>query len=586
MPEQRIERKLVAILAADVAGYSRLVGLDEEGTLARLKTLRREVIDPEIASHRGRIVKTTGDGLLIEFASVVDAVRCAVAVQRACVERETALPQDRRIEFRVGINLGDIVVEGDDILGDGVNIAARLEGIAEPGGICISGVVFDQVRGKVEVEFVDLGEQSLKNIAQPVRAYRVLLDKTATAISLPPLPLPDKPSIAVLPFQNMSGDPEQEYFADGIVEDITTALSRVRSLFVIARNSSFTYKGRAVDVKQVGRELGVRYVLEGSVRKSTTHLRITSQLVDAHTGHHVWAERYDRELQDIFDIQDEITFSVTASVQTQVDLHEGDLARRAGSSDLNVWGLLKKAWGRFLDLNITAIQEARPLVEEALRLDPRNARAQALMSVIEYHLALMGRGLDAHEQVCRARERAIVAVKLDDKDEFAHWALGNARLWLAEDDYGISNYRRALELNPNFSLAYGLMGSALIDAGRAVEGIEATMTAIRSNPRDPSNFFRHSSLAVGYFALRDFDTAIEWARKSIDSKKGYYRPHLTLIASLANSGRIDEARLAVAAYLRDFPDGSVRDAAHRPFMKSVDYGEALLAGLRLAGLPE
>src|SRR3954452_20199639 len=292
MPAEAVERRLSAILAADIAGYSRLVGLDEEGTLARLKGVRRDLIEPTIADHKGRIVKTTGDGMLVEFASVVDAVRCAVAVQRTTAAREVAQPEDRRIAFRVGVNLGDIVVDREDILGDGVNIAARLEGIAEPGGICLSASAHEQVRDKVEGEFADLGDQTLKNIARPVRAYRVLLAKPVSAPAATP-PVPDKPSIAVLPFQNMSGDPEQEYFADGMVDEIITALSRIRSLFVIARNSTFTYKGKPTDVKQVGREMGVRYVLEGSVRKAGNRVRITGQLIDAETGAHLWADRFD-----------------------------------------------------------------------------------------------------------------------------------------------------------------------------------------------------------------------------------------------------------------------------------------------------
>src|SRR5437763_1286434 len=309
MPEQAVERKLVAILAADIAGFSRLVGLDEEGTLARLRRLRDELVDPEIAAHRGRIVKTTGDGLLVAFASVVDAVRCAVAVQRATAAQQVNLPPERRIEFRIGVHLGDIVVDGDDILGDGVNIAARLEGIADPAGICVSAVVHDQVQGRVDCTFEDIGEQNLKNIARSLWIYRVGLpgspgsgghagDTLATPAT--PLPLPDKPSIAVLPFQNMSGDPEQEYFADGMVEEITTAIARLPWLFVIARNSSLTYKGKAVDVRQAARELGVRYVLEGSVRKAANRVRITGQLIDTASGAHIWADRFDGALDDIF----------------------------------------------------------------------------------------------------------------------------------------------------------------------------------------------------------------------------------------------------------------------------------------------
>jgi TolB-like protein/class 3 adenylate cyclase len=322
VPSERVDRKLVAILAADVAGYSRLMGADEEGTLSRLKLHRRELIDPKIAERRGRIVKTTGDGMLVEFGSVVDAVRCAIDVQRGMAERNAESSDDARIAFRVGINLGDIIIDGDDIHGDGVNVAARLEAIAEPGGICISDAAYQQVRDRLDAAFEDSGEQALKNIARPVRVYRVRLNGGPAPAASPALALPDKPSIAVLPFQNMSGDPEQEYFADGMVEEIITALSRFRQLFVIARNSSFTYKGRAVDVKQVGRELGVRYVLEGSVRKAASRVRITGQLIDAATGAHLWADRFDGGLEDVFELQDQITASVVGAIAPKLEQAE------------------------------------------------------------------------------------------------------------------------------------------------------------------------------------------------------------------------------------------------------------------------
>ena len=336
MSEERVERRLAAILAADIAGYSRLMGANEEGTLAQLKSVRKALVDPTIAAHRGRIVKTTGDGILVEFASAVDAVHNAVEIQRSMAEQNTAVPQDQRIEFRIGIHVGDIIFDDNDIFGDGVNIAARLEGIAEPGGVCMSDDAYRQVRGKVEIACDDMGQQSLRNIAEPMRAWRVRLTgqapsavKSRLAMSQPQvLPPPDKPSIAVLPFQNMSGDPEQEYFADGMAEDIITALSRFKALFVIARNSSFTYKARAVDVKQVGRELGVRYVLEGSVRKAANRVRITGQLVDTATGAHLWADRFDGGLGDIFDLQDQVTESVVGAIAPAVEKAEIERAKR------------------------------------------------------------------------------------------------------------------------------------------------------------------------------------------------------------------------------------------------------------------
>jgi TolB-like protein/class 3 adenylate cyclase len=319
MAEARVERRLAAILAADVAGYSRLMGNDEEGTLAALKTYRRELIDPKVAEHRGRIVKTTGDGVLVEFASAVDATRCAVEIQRAMAERSAVIPEDRRVEFRIGINVGDIIIDESDIYGDGVNIAARVESLARPGAICLSENAYNQIKGKLALDVSDMGEQHLKNIAQPVRVYSVRPDGAPERAVLV---LPDKPSIAVLPFQNMSGDPEQEYFADGVVEDIITALSRIRWLFVIARNSSFTYKGRAVDVKQVGRELGVRYVLEGSVRKAANRVRVTGQLIDVSTGAHLWGDRFEGALEDIFDLQDQVTASVIGAIAPQLECRD------------------------------------------------------------------------------------------------------------------------------------------------------------------------------------------------------------------------------------------------------------------------
>ncbi|MGE5201631.1 MAG: adenylate/guanylate cyclase domain-containing protein, partial [Acidobacteriota bacterium] len=334
MPTERVERKLAAILAADVAGYSRLMGVDEEGTLARLKAHRKELIDPKIAEHRGRVVKTTGDGILIEFPSVVDAVRCAVQVQQGMEKRNADIPADKQIRFRIGINVGDIIIDGDDIHGDGVNVAARLEGITEPGGICISDDAYRQVRDKLDLGFEDRGEQQLKNIARPVRVYRVAPYKEL-ASGKQTLTLPDKPSIAVLPFQNMSGDSEQDYFCDGIVEDIITGLARIRWLFVIGRNSSFAYKGKALDIRQVGRELGVRYVLEGSVRKAGTRVRITAQLIDAQTGAHLWAERYDRPLDDIFALQDEITLSVVGAIEPSLRQAEIERVKRRRPDDLN-----------------------------------------------------------------------------------------------------------------------------------------------------------------------------------------------------------------------------------------------------------
>jgi TolB-like protein/class 3 adenylate cyclase len=366
---------MAAILAADVAGYSRLMGADEEGTLARLKAHRRELVDPKIAEHRGRIVKTTGDGLLVEFASVLDAVRCATHIQHGMIERNMDVPPEKQIEFRVGINLGDIIIDGDDIFGDGVNIAARLEGLSTRGGICISRKVRDEVRDKLNLSFEDMGEQQVKNIARPIRVYRIA--SLATAPAKPMLALPEKPSIVVLPFVNMSGDPEQEYFADGIVEDIITALSRVKWLFVIARNSSFTYKNKAVDVKHVGGELGVRYVLEGSVRKVGNRVRITGQLVDAMSGAHIWADRFDGALDDIFDLQDRVTASVVGTIEPKLRNVEMERVRRKPTESLDAYDLYLRALAQF-DASHDSNLEALTLLYRAIEIDPKYAAPYGL----------------------------------------------------------------------------------------------------------------------------------------------------------------------------------------------------------------
>jgi adenylate cyclase len=381
---ERVERRLTAILAADVAGYSRLMGADEEGTLAQLKAHRRALVDPKITEHRGRIVKTTGDGMLVEFASVVDALRCAVEVQRAMAERNSEVPQDKRIEFRVGIHQGDVIIEDGDIFGDGVNVAARLEGIADPGGICVSSRVQEDAEGKLELIFENAAEHQLKDITRPVRTYRVRLSAAAPS-SRPALPLPDRPSIAVLPFQNMSGDPEQDYFADGMVEDIITGLSRIKWLLVIARNSTFTYKGRSIEIKQVGRELGVRYVLEGSVRKAAGRVRITTQLIEAETNRHVWAERYDRPIDDVFALQDEITISTVACIEPSLRQAEIERVKRKRPDSLDAYDLVLRSLPQVFTAMPDGASKSLPLLEQAVALEPDYAAALACAVLVPRH---------------------------------------------------------------------------------------------------------------------------------------------------------------------------------------------------------
>src|SRR5438874_1893607 len=426
-------RRLTAILAADVAGYSRLMGADEEGTHERLKAHRRDLVDPKIAEHNGRIVKTTGDGMLVEFPSVVDAVRCAVGVQRGMAEQNEAIPPEKRIEFRVGINLGDVIAEGEDIFGDGVNVAARLEALAEPGGVFISNTVYDHVRDRLSFGFEDLGEQSVKNIARPVRVYRVRENPASPAkgpgpASPQPLPVPDKPSIAVLPFANMSGDPEQEYFADGMVEEIITALSRVRWFFVIARNSSFTYKGQAIDVKQVGRELGVRYVLQGSVRKAGTRVRITGQLIDALSGTHLWADRFDGALDDVFELQDKIALSVAGVIEPALQAAEMRRSAARPTTDLSAYDLYLHALAIFYPNTKYRILKALGLFEQAITIDRHYGPALSWAAFC--HLRLYTEGW-AEEQAPSRRKACDLARQALEEEENDPGVLANSALVLA-----------------------------------------------------------------------------------------------------------------------------------------------------------
>jgi adenylate cyclase len=583
-------RKLAAILVADVVGYSRLAGADEDRTLARLRSLRSDLIDPTIAVHRGRVVKRTGDGTLVEFRSVVDAVRCAIEVQQGMTERNAGVPADRRIEFRIGIHLGDVVEETDgDLMGDGINVAARLEGICEAGAICISEDAYRQVRDKVSERFLDIGERALKNIARPVRAYQAIpgggAAKAEAVRPAPGLAVPDKPSIAVLPFQNMSGDPEQEYFADGMVEDIITGLSRVRALFVIARNSTFAYKGKAVAVTQVARDLGVRYVLEGSIRKSGARVRITAQLVDATDGHHVWAEKFDRELIEIFDLQDEITRSVVASAQTQILLAEGDPSVRRDRPDLSVWSLVNRAMARIHDLTPESLAEGRQLAEEALSIDRRCGPAWRCLSIAIYHQAHMLAASDYDAAMSEALETAERSIQLDSRDEYAHWNLGNVLVALRQHDRAIAALERATEINPNYSTAVGSLGTALSYGGRPSEGIVNNEVAIRSDPLNPSIFFRYSGLALGHYLVGDYGRSAEWAKKSIRRNRHWYLGHVYFIAAVAQLDRIDEARSALQDYLALFPRASISELRRLPLKIDSDF-EHLCAGLRKAGLPE
>lgn len=503
----RAERRLAAILAADIAGWSRLMGRDEEGTLAALKALRRELVDPCLEEHRGRIVKTTGDGLLIEFPSVVDALRCAVRVQGAMMARNREVPREARIEFRVGINLGDVIVDAGDVYGDGVNIAARLEALAEPGGICVSQTVFDHARGKVAFAAEDAGEQALKNIERPVRVWRIR-PEAAGAGGTSSSPAARKPTIAVLPFTNMSGDPEQEFFADGLTEDILTELSRFHELFVISRNSVFVYKGKAVNVQRVAQELGVQYVVEGSVRKAGSRVRVTAQLIEAENDHHIWAERYDRELKDIFEIQDEITAAIASVLPKRVEAAAHERVKRKKPENLAAWELVLA--GKLLHHRSHREDNAQALklLERAIALEPGYAHAHAWKACTLGQSYVYGWCGNVEETLRTILEEQRVAQSLDDSDSDVHRILAATSLVAHHDhERALHHQARALALNPNDDLIVVQQGEMLTWIGRAEEGIEWIRKAMRLNPYHPERFWNH--LGRAYFVARRYAEAIE-----------------------------------------------------------------------------
>ena len=589
MADGRVERRLSAIFAGDVAGYSRLMGRDEEGTLAELNTHRREFLDPTIAEHRGRIVKRTGDGVLIEFASAVDATRCAVEIQRGMGKRNTAVPPEKRIELRIGIHVGDIIIEENDIFGDGVNIAARLESIAQPGGICISDDAHRQVRGKLDVNFQDSGEQELKNIARPVRVYQLRPDAPAFGgeTSAIGLTLPDKPSIAVLAFQNMSGDVEQEFFVDGIAEDIITALSKSHWLFVIARNSSFIYKGKSVDVRQVGRELGVRYVLEGSVRKSGNRVRITAQLIDASGGHHVWAERYDRALEDIFDVQDEITHSIIGAIAPGIVAAEIQRTQGKDAAALGQWERVMRAHWHVRRMTREDCLEAIRLIEEVLQRDPNNAMALSDLAYNWHFGSIFGWTSEpppvALQKMGEAARRAVAA---DDRDAMAQTALGLYELFSNQHDDAIRRIHRAIELDPNSSFARGNLGVAYNFGGEPDRAIAALQEAMRLSPRDYLMVIWHTCNAWSHLHAERFAESVDCAKQAIDFNPSFPDSHGTLAAAAAHLGRMADAHAGLAGFVRLLPGLSLADPRLiRPFRREADR-ERFLSGLRKAGLPE
>jgi len=582
MSERKVERRLAAILAADVVGYSRLVGEDEEGTLERLKVLRRTVADPKIKEHRGRVVRTMGDGLLVEFASVVDAVRCAVEIQREMALRDADLPADRRIEFRIGINLGDIIKDGREIYGDGVNVAARLEALATPGGICVSRVVRDQVRDKLGFAFDDRGEQQVKNIARPVRVFDVnmageTMILTPDSAARAPLALPDRPSIAVLPFQNMSDDREQEYFADGMVEEIITALSRIRWLFVIARNSSFTYKGRSVGVKQVGRELGVRYVLEGSVRKGGNRVRITAQLIGAETGAHLWADRFDGSLEDVFDLQDKVAINVAGVIEPALQAAEVRRSVARPTHDVTAYDLYLRALATYYPITKDRLLEAVELLHQAIAIDRYCGPALSLAAMCQ--MRLFREGWDEEPETAgKGVDLARQALQVAGDDP---GILANAAFVLANfgEDIGamMALVDRALTLTPSFSRGWFLSGVLRLWAGQHDLAIEHAETALRLSPRERTGT-PLSLIGEAHFFKREFDEAASKLLLSVQENPGYPHSYRVLAACYAQMGRLDEAR-AIIARLRSITPRLVPSAAQ---LRSPVDRELFLSGLRVA----
>lgn len=591
-------RKLAAILAADVVGFSRLTGADEDRTLARLRALRSDLIDPTIAVHKGRVVKRTGDGAIVEFRSVVEAVRCGIEIQSSMIERNAGLPPERRIEFRIGIHLGDVVEESDgDLMGDGVNIAARLEGVAQPGAICLSEDAYRQVKSRLDLAISDLGETKLKNIAEPMHIYSLqfggavaakatALKGTATPAA-PGLSLPDKPSIAVLPFQNMSGDPEQEYFADGTVEDIITALSRFRQLFVIARNSSFVYKGRAVDVKQVGRELGVRYVLEGSVRKAANRVRITGQLIDATTGAHLWADRFEGALDDIFELQDQVTARVVGEIAPKLEQAEIERAKRKPTDSLDAYDYYLRGRANLNRGTRDATDEALSQFYQALQIDPDFASAHAMAAWCHFWRKVNGWMTDRLQEIAEGARLARRAVELGEDDAVALTRSGHALGHLAGDlDGGIAVIDRALMLNPNLASAWFLSGFLRVWNGEPDSATEYFERAMRLSPLDPEMYRMQAGMAMAHLLEGRFDIASSWAEKAFRHLPSFLMVVGVVAASHALAGRQDEAQRAMN-HLRQL-DPTLRLcnlADWLPLRRPKDLA-TFADGLRKAGLPD
>ena len=543
MPEDRVDRRLAAIFAGDIAAYSRLMGADEEGTLRQLKSHRKELVNPKITEHHGRIVKTTGDGMLVEFVSVVDAVRCAVDIQRGMAERNANVPPEKRIQFRIGINVGDIISDDSDIYGDGVNVAARLEALAEPGGICVARNVHDQVRDKLSFSFEDMGEQSVKNIARPVRAYRIeaggQISASASALDIDAVLR--RPALAVLPFTNLSRDPEQEYFVDGLTEDIITALSHWRMFPVIARNSTFIYKGRAVNVQQIARELGAKYIIEGSVRKGGDQVRVTVQLIDAGTGHHVWAERYDRRIGDIFELQDEITERIAATVVPELERAERQRSTSKQPNDLKAWDFYLRGMSLLHEFSKEGNQQARDMFERAIALDPAYSRGYTGLAYSHYRDAYFAFVDDYERAIAKCLDAAQRAVSLDDSDAFAHFVWSRGLHHAGKIEQALLEARLAIQLNPNDPAGHGSLGALLISSGHPDDGIAKLHRALQLSPKDPRAHVYLSIQSSGHFVAGRYDEAATLAKEALNRQPDDPGARIFLAASLSSGGRVEEA---------------------------------------------
>jgi adenylate cyclase len=586
-----VRRRLAAIVAADVAGYSRLIAADEEGTLAALRAHRSELIDPKIAEYHGRIANTAGDSVLAEFPSVIEALRCMIDVQEGMAERNAPVLKDSRIEFRIGINLGDVIEQDGDLLGDGVNVAARLEGLAAPGGICLSRATRDQVRDRMEIALEDLGEIAVKNIPRPVRCFAVQLDasdaesqRVGLHSEVSPKPS-EKPSVAVLPFVSMSADPEQDFFADGMAEDIITALSKLRWFFVIARNSTFAYKGQSIDVRQVASELNVRYVLEGSVRKAGERMRIAAQLIDGETGNHLWAERYDRQLTDIFTVQDDITRNVISAIEPQLLAAENVRIQNQPPESLDAWGSVIRALWHLGRVTKEDNEQARRLLRQAIAVSPSYGKAHSLLAFAEAREVLFGGDID--EMLGAALQIAQEAIALDEDDPWGYFSMGYIVCFFSKYDEAISWYRQAIDLNENFALAHGNIAAALALGGQPDAAIDAVELSLRMSPRDPFNFAYRHFAGIAYFASERFAEGIACEEQVLRERPNMLPALRFLAACHVGLGQMDQARNAIAEVLRLAPDSSIkRDVyGHVAYARTNDR-ERYADALRKAGLPE